>query len=612
MRSAGNSNPHGACSQVWIPAIEQAIPNVLTAPFDQPIFGSHYALICTATATKDHTMVYIGDDIPIHKSGGAWYDNLAAGMSFYNFPIPDYSTTYLFSNPAGIIVLGYGLGGLVPEHASYYYLAGSAMRDLSVAFFVNDIHYQELDPEFFCENEFRFRAEVENIGVEIDSLKWFLNEVEETAAQNQYSWNKTLAGGDYVVTLAIYPHEGEPKILEGILHVNAHITATPVPETGGTVNIADTCIKLGKPITLIATPNTDYVFVNWTNGATLFATTETLTFTVTGDLNLNANFKSIDKILITLTANPPEGGTVVGGGEFRENDPVTVTATPNSDYNFVNWTEDNVEVSSELSFTFLATEDRVLIANFNKILQFVNINIEANDSEYGFVNGSGLYEEGTTVEAEAIVYDCYRFKNWSIDSTVVSTNNPYLFPATENINLTANFYALDFDDYTHIFWNNTFMLDMKKLADEGYEPTACKWYKNGMEEPDTRTINEFSYSLGTKSTDLFDFETAIYKWQIHTKAYGDLCSSNKSIEGADAPDDKSGSLLVYPNPLFSGTLLTITGAETHTSIMVYNALGVCVGTYPATEEVITLTLNFPAGVYWVKNGGRVSKTVVVK
>jgi uncharacterized repeat protein (TIGR02543 family) len=555
-------------------------------------------------------MVVVNEDTPTALTGGNWIENAEANMSFYNMPLTNDTATYIFTNSEGLILLGYGYG----IGRTYGYLAGSAMRNLDVAFYVNDIHYQELNPEFFCENEFRFRAEVENWGVEIDSLKWFLNEVEESAAQNQYSWNKTLAGGDYVVKLAVYPHEGEPRMLEGILHVNAHITATPVPELGGTVNIADTCIKLGKPITLIATPNTDYVFVNWTNGTTLFGTTETLTFTVTGDLNLNANFKSINNILITLTANPPEGGTVVGGGEYRENDPVTVTATPNTDYSFVNWTENDVAVSTDSIFSFTATEDRVLIANFAKM---VCIEITINNDDYGEI-GEGIttdcYYEGDTLIITAIPKDCYRFKNWLINGVppVDADKNPYKLIVTQAINLTANFYALDFDDYTHVFWNNTFMLDLKKLSDEGYEPTGCKWFKNGMEEPDTRTINEFSYSLGPNATDLFDFETATYKWQIHTNQYEQLCSSNKSIEGTASPANKNGSLLVYPNPLFSGTLLTITGAEPHTSVMVYNALGVCVGTYPATKEVTTLTLNLPAGIYWVKNGEKVSKTVVVK
>jgi hypothetical protein len=153
---------------------------------------------------------------------------------------------------------------------------------------------------------------------------------------------------------------------------------------------------------------------------------------------------------------------------------------------------------------------------------------------------------------------------------------------------------------------------MKKLSDEGYSATGCKWYKDGIEEPDTRTINEFSYSLGPKATDLFDFETATYKWMLRTNNYGNLCSSNKSIIGTPSPGSKNSNLLVYPNPLFSGALLMITGAEPNVPLMVYNSLGVCVGNYTAKEEVTTITLHLPSGVYWIKNGDKVTKIVVVK
>jgi len=158
------------------------------------------------------------------------------------------------------------------------------------------------------------------------------------------------------------------------------------------------------------------------------------------------------------------------------------------------------------------------------------------------------------------------------------------------------------------------MLDRKKLADDGYEVTGCKWFKDGIEETDTRTINEFSYSLGPKATDLFDFETATYKWQIRTKNDGALCSSNKVMDNSESGDNKSSAnhLTVYPNPVVAGTLLTVTGAENNTPISVYNALGVCVGNYLAKEDITTITLNFPSGVYWIRNENKIVKIVVTK
>jgi hypothetical protein len=69
---------------------------------------------------------------------------------------------------------------------------------------------------------------------------------------------------------------------------------------------------------------------------------------------------------VLVSANPEEGGTVsvTGGANHNENTNVTVKATPNENYSFVNWTKENVEASTEATYTFVITEDVTLIANF--------------------------------------------------------------------------------------------------------------------------------------------------------------------------------------------------------------------------------------------------------
>ena len=57
-----------------------------------------------------------------------------------------------------------------------------------------------------------------------------------------------------------------------------------------------------------------------------------------------------------------------GGGSFNYGETCTVTATPNTDYHFVNWTENDVAVSSDASYTFTVTGDRDLVANFSQTL----------------------------------------------------------------------------------------------------------------------------------------------------------------------------------------------------------------------------------------------------
>ena len=58
---------------------------------------------------------------------------------------------------------------------------------------------------------------------------------------------------------------------------------------------------------------------------------------------------------ITVSANPTNGGTVTGGGTYNEGTYCSVFATPNSGYEFVNWTENGNVVSNQTSYTFVAT-----------------------------------------------------------------------------------------------------------------------------------------------------------------------------------------------------------------------------------------------------------------
>jgi len=187
----------GDPAQCWLPAIEQTTPKTLIAPFLVNAITSHYALVSTPTDTKNNTLVSIGDAAPVALNGGSWVDNSTAEMSFYAMPLTNSSASYLFTNPAGIIVLCYGLGGA----SSYYYLAGSAMRDLTAAFYVNDFHYLEIPETFSCTEEIDFRAEIDGLNTSEGSLKWYINGKEEEDARDQLSWKKSLAKGVYEIEM---------------------------------------------------------------------------------------------------------------------------------------------------------------------------------------------------------------------------------------------------------------------------------------------------------------------------------------------------------------------------------------------------------------------------
>lgn len=140
---------------------------------------------------------------------------------------------------------------------------------------------------------------------------------------------------------------------------------------------------------------------------------------------------------ITLAVDPEEGGTVTGAGAHIENTPCTVVATPAVGYNFVNWTENGVEVSNEASYTFIPTANRNLVAHFT--LQEITISVSANPMGAGTLNGGGTYLYGSHVLLTAIPITGSVFDNWTENGEVVSTNQSISFTAEADRTLVANF-----------------------------------------------------------------------------------------------------------------------------------------------------------------------------
>ena len=67
---------------------------------------------------------------------------------------------------------------------------------------------------------------------------------------------------------------------------------------------------------------------------------------------------------VTTTVSPPAAGSTSGNSSFTNGTPVTVVATANPGYTFVNWTEGGIVVSTSASYAFTVTTNRNLVANF--------------------------------------------------------------------------------------------------------------------------------------------------------------------------------------------------------------------------------------------------------
>jgi hypothetical protein len=138
--------------------------------------------------------------------------------------------------------------------------------------------------------------------------------------------------------------------------------------TGGTYDSGSTAI-------LTAVPNDGYEFVNWTVGGKEVSTANPYTFTVNDNITLVANFKEAAAKSYTITTSATNG-TVEGAATVVDGESVTLTATANPGYKFLNWTVGGVEVSTDNPYTFIPTEDVTVVANFEQLppetVYFVN------------------------------------------------------------------------------------------------------------------------------------------------------------------------------------------------------------------------------------------------
>ena len=147
--------------------------------------------------------------------------------------------------------------------------------------------------------------------------------------------------------------------------VNYTITTIASPSNGGSVT-GGGIYQEGQSCTLTAIPNSGYMFLKWTKNGQLVSNNDTIVFTVFQNATYVAKFiRSIPVLyVISASASPSNGGTVTGGDIYQEGQICTLTATANSGYVFTNWTENGEQVSTEVSYEFVVSGDRTLVANF--------------------------------------------------------------------------------------------------------------------------------------------------------------------------------------------------------------------------------------------------------
>lgn len=168
---------------------------------------------------------------------------------------------------------------------------------------------------------------------------------------------------------------------------------------------------------------------------------------------LNGTIEDVAKYSLKAQASPTEAAEITIYPEaevYDEGTKVTITATKNFGYKFVNWTDaDGNIISEDAKFTHTIDSDIELTANYKTVNTYsLNYTIDGGANDYmvqptpapTVIDGKNMYEEGTLVVLTASSNPILTFTSWSNGETASELS----FKMSENIDLVANYSAVDF------------------------------------------------------------------------------------------------------------------------------------------------------------------------
>ena len=251
---------------------------------------------------------------------------------------------------------------------------------------------------------------------------------------------------------------------------------------GGTAISSENEVVSGWEVTITATPEDTYRFVNWTVGGKEVSKENPYTTAINQNTQFKANFEK-DNYTLKVTAG--EGGTVKATkeGELLNETEVTLTATPNEGYSFVNWTVNGEEVSTEATYTATITADTEFKANFRETykptgtengheyvdlglsVKWATCNVGATTPEgYGDYFAWGETEPKTTYDLST-----YKYCNGSYDTMTK-------YCVESNYGTVDNKTTLELtDDVARVNWGGKWRMPTQAEQVELKNTSNCTW-----------------------------------------------------------------------------------------------------------------------------------------
>lgn len=260
---------------------------------------------------------------------------------------------------------------------------------------------------------------------------------------------------------------------------------------------------------------------------------------------LNGTVQQVEQYTLSAAVSTVGAGTVKvspAGTVFDAETSITVTATKNFGYKFINWTDANNQVvSTDEAYTFSISTNTALKANFEKINTYaLDYKVEGGAKDYMIstspvptvVEGKNMYEEGTEVTLTASSNDILTFTNWNDGET----------GAERKINMNAD------QSFTAAYSSKDFIAgwDFYKSAREGRTADFAA-EDNDVDQLILRDADGNTYTWLDKSNSAGGYEgkNAAVNWTtVSTKPLGETYWQTK-VNATAFTDIKVKSSMLY-------------------------------------------------------------------
>jgi len=221
-----------------------------------------------------------------------------------------------------------------------------------------------------------------------------------------------------------------------------------------------------EPPTVTAVPAVEGVNIVVTDAETLPGTATVIVTSLNGKASLTYSIFFTVKVVISIVADPTDGGEFSGDGEYVYGDLVTIVATPSIHHTFSGWYLDEPEEESfeesgddpiytDPVASFPALKDVSLLVGFNPMEY--TFNLVPVPPEGGEVAGGGAVNYGDSVGLSALSNEGYGFAGWWIDGYMFSDQAADLVSTVEILSHTA---CITCTEYT---------------VEGRFDPSAPKW-----------------------------------------------------------------------------------------------------------------------------------------